>query len=191
MIFILSFSIFVVPLPSISHFCTFFHLPLPSTPVWNSVCMYFLLFWCWYFLTYLTPLLLLFCPALSINPAPASFSEKKKELCSFVLNLLSLGLLTSALGLTLFFCSYLHSLGLSISALGFTLQILYFSLLDFCSLGTSLGLGLVKILLLLLLCIGFWGELADQGEAQWSPTSLASLYECPPVAIGLLSWHSV
>ena len=92
---------------------------------------------------------------------------------------------------TLFFCSYLLSLGLSISALGFTLQILYFSVLDLCSLGTSLGLGWVEILLLLLLCIGFWGELADQGEAQWSPTSLASLYKFLPVAIGLLSWHSV
>ena len=63
---------------------------------------------------------------------------------------------------TLFFCSYLLYLGLLISALG----LLYFSLLDLFSLGTFLGLGWVEILLLLLLCIGFWGELADQGEAQ-------------------------
>ena len=70
MIFMLSFSVFVATLPSISLFCTFFNLPLPSTPVWKSLSVYFLLFW---YLTYSTPLLLLLCPALSINPAPASF----------------------------------------------------------------------------------------------------------------------
>ena len=154
MIFIHSFSLFVVTLPSISHFCTFFHLPLPSTPVLKSLSVYFLLFWCWYFLTYLTPLLL-FCAALSINPAPASFflKKKKEKLCSFVLICFLWDF--SALGFTLFFCSDLLSLGLLISALGFTLQNLYFSLLDLCSLGAFLGLGWVEILLLLLLCIGF------------------------------------
>ena len=116
MIFMLFFSVFVATLPSISHFCIFFHLPLPSTPVEVSVSV-FLLFWYWYFLTYLTPLLLLFCPVLSINPTPASFFAL--FFCSY---LLSLGLLISALGFTLFFCSYLISLGLSISALGLTLQ---------------------------------------------------------------------
>ena len=78
------FQCFCGPLPSISHFCTFFHLPLPSTPVWKSLSVYFLLFWCWYFLTYLTPLLL-FCAALSINPAPASFFFFKKKKNSVLL----------------------------------------------------------------------------------------------------------
>ena len=38
------FQCFCGPLPSISHFCTSFHLPLPSTPVWKSLSVYFLLF---------------------------------------------------------------------------------------------------------------------------------------------------
>ena len=66
-------------------------------------------------------------------------------------------------------CSYLLSLGLLISVLCSLVLICFlwdFSLLDLCSLGTFLGLGWVEILLLLLLCIGFWGELAHQGEAQ-------------------------
>ena len=172
MIFIHSFSVFVVTLPSISHFCTFFHLPLPSTPVLKSLSVYFLLFWCWYFLTYLTSLLLLFCPALSILLLLLFFFLKKNSVL----------------------CSYLLSLGLLIAVLCSLVLICFLwdcSLLDLCSLGTFLGLGWVEILLLLLLCIGFWGELADQGEAQWSPTSLASLHKCLPVAIGPLSGHSV
>ena len=83
-------------------------------------------------LAHLTLFSLLFCSALSINPAPASFFVKKKTLffCSY---LLSLGLLISALGVTLFFSSYLLSLGLWISALGFTCRIVLFSLGDFLS----------------------------------------------------------
>ena len=121
------------------------------------------------------------------------FIKETQFFCSY---LLYLGLLFSALRFSLLY------LGLLFSALGFSLLYLDFyflhwdflcfiwdfSLLDF---PIRLDLGWVLILLLLLLCIGFWKELADQGEAQWSPTSLASLYECPPVAIGPLSGHSV
>ena len=106
MIFIHSFSVFVVTLPSISHFCTFFHLPLPSTPVLKSLSVYFLLFWCWYFLTYLTSLLLLFCPALSILLLLLFLFLEK--LCSLFLSAFS-GTFNCC---TLFFGSYLLPLGL-------------------------------------------------------------------------------
>ena len=51
-----------------------------STPVWKSLSVYFLLFWCWYFLTYLSHIIASSFLSSSINPAPASFSFFKKTL---------------------------------------------------------------------------------------------------------------
>ena len=121
MIFILSFSVFVATLPSISLFCPFLNLPLPSTPVWKFLSVYFFAFLMLIFFDLSHTIASSFCPALSINPAPASFFFEKKKNCSFVLICFLWDFyFISALGFTLFFCSYLLFLGLSISALGFT-----------------------------------------------------------------------
>ena len=180
-IFMLSFSVLVATPPSaapISLFCPICNPPLPLH-LCGSLCQWIFCFF------YNFQLILHHVSALSINPA--------------LLSLFPSGLL----GL---FFSGLLGLFFSLDFWDFCfLDFWDFSFLDFwdfwgfdflhCCRFFSLGtfpdldfpirsdLGWVEILLLLLLWVGFWGELEVQGEAQWSPTSLASLYECLPVAI--------